>query len=171
MTARASLSDKFSLIWLVVRTIMGRGGGPSNPSAPTVDWQCTEHARLCSDSLRWITPPAAGWFFVNNFSSAPFTWREIRMCLQTNHTKAPPAGFGGAMRRSRAIAKKHAFLGVFLNGFLRPAKICIKMTPFFVHIEGLRPCLSKPSYGAPKWALMVRLMQKKRPKSRQKSLF
>ena len=41
----------------------------------------------------------------------------------------------------------------------------------FVHIEGLRPCLSKPSYGAPKWALMVRLMQNKRPKSRQKSLF
>ena len=30
----------------------------------------------------------------------------------------------------------------------------------FVHIEGLRSCLSKPSYGAPKWALMVRLMQK-----------
>ena len=27
----------------------------------------------------------------------------------------------------------------------------------FVHIEGLRSCLSKPSYGAPKWALMVRL--------------
>ena len=26
---------------------------------------------------------------------------------------APPARFGGAMRRSRAIAKKHAFLYVF----------------------------------------------------------
>ena len=51
----------------------------------------------------------------------------------------------------------------------RPAKI--SNDAIFVHIEGLRPCLSKPSYGAPKWALMVRLMQKKRPKSPQKSLF
>ena len=32
----------------------------------------------------------------------------------------------------------------------------------FVDIEGFRPCLSKPSYRAPKWALMVRLMQKER---------
>ena len=41
----------------------------------------------------------------------------------------------------------------------------------FLNIEGFRPCLSKPSYGALKWALMVRLIQKKRPKSPQKSLF
>ena len=34
----------------------------------------------------------------------------------------------------------------------------------FVNIEGFRPCLSKPSYGASQWALMVRLMQKERPK-------
>ena len=40
----------------------------------------------------------------------------------------------------------------------------------FVNIEGLRSCLSKPSYRAPKWALMVRLMQKERLKSPQKSL-
>ena len=40
----------------------------------------------------------------------------------------------------------------------------------FVDIEGFRPCLSKPSYRAPKWALMVRLMQKERLKSPQKSL-
>ena len=40
----------------------------------------------------------------------------------------------------------------------------------FVDIEGFRPCLSKPSYMAPKWALMVRLMQKERLKSPQKSL-
>ena len=39
----------------------------------------------------------------------------------------------------------------------------------FVHIEGFRPCLSKPSYRAPKWALMVHLMQKARLKSSQKS--
>ena len=119
---------------------------------------------LCID-----TPPAVLRFFVNNFISAPFTWRQIRMCLQTNHTKAPPAGFGGAMRRSHAIAKKHAFLDVFSCFFVFFQKY--QNDAIFVRIEGLRPCLSKPSYGAPKWALMVRLMQKKRPKSRQKSRF
>ena len=40
----------------------------------------------------------------------------------------------------------------------------------FVDIEGFRPCLSKPSYRAPKYALMVRLLQKERLKSPQKSL-
>ena len=40
----------------------------------------------------------------------------------------------------------------------------------FVNTEGLRPCLGKLSYRAPKWALMVRLMQKERLKSPQKSL-
>ena len=40
----------------------------------------------------------------------------------------------------------------------------------FVDIEGFRPCLSKPSYRAPKWALMVRLMQKERLKSPHKLL-
>ena len=39
----------------------------------------------------------------------------------------------------------------------------------FVNIEGFRPCLSKPSYRAPQWALTVRLLQKERPKSPQKS--
>ena len=72
--------------------------------------------------------------------------------------EAAPAGFGGAMRRSRAITKKHAFLYVFL----RAAKKILKKAPFFVNTEGMRPCLSKPSYGASQWALMVRLMQKKR---------
>ena len=37
-------------------------------------------------------------------------------------------------------------------------------------VFGHVPCLSKPSYRAPKWALMVRLMQKERLKSPQKSL-
>ena len=40
----------------------------------------------------------------------------------------------------------------------------------FVDIESVRPCFSKPSYRAPKWALMVRLMQKERHKSPEKSL-
>ena len=41
----------------------------------------------------------------------------------------------------------------------------------FVNIGGFRPCLSKPSYGAPQWALMVRRMQKERLKSPHESLF
>ena len=41
----------------------------------------------------------------------------------------------------------------------------------FVNTEGMRPCLSKLSYGAPKGALVVRLMQQERRKSPQKSIF
>ena len=69
------------------------------------------------------------------------------------------------MRRSRAITKKHAFLYVF---HVQPKH---QNGAIFVNIEGFRPCLSKPSYGASQWALMVRLMQKERPKSPHKSLF
>ena len=72
-----------------------------------------------------ITPQDAGWFFGDNFRSALFTWPKRRRRLQTNHTKPPPAGFGGAVRRSRAITKKGAFLCVFL----RAAKNT-KITPF-----------------------------------------
>ena len=68
------------------------------------------------------------------------------------------------MRRSRAITKKHAFLYVFHVQPKHPNGA------IFVNTEGFRPCLSKPSYRAPKWALMVRLMQKERLKSPQKSL-
>ena len=68
------------------------------------------------------------------------------------------------MRRSHAIKQKHAFLDVFS----RAAKIFFGV--IFVNTEGFRPCLSKPSYRAPKWALIVRLMQKERLKSPQKSL-
>ena len=59
------------------------------------------------------TPPAAIVFFGDNFRSALFAWAKTRRCLQTNHTKPTPAGFGGAVRRSRAITKKHAYLCVF----------------------------------------------------------
>ena len=51
------------------------------------------------------TPPCAGWFFGNNFRSAPFACTKRRAYLQTNNTKPPPAGFGGAVRRSRAITQ------------------------------------------------------------------
>jgi hypothetical protein len=53
------------------------------------------------------------WFFANNFRSALFTWGKRCGYLQTNHTKPPPAGFGGSMRQSRAIKKKHHFVYLF----------------------------------------------------------
>ena len=70
------------------------------------------------------------------------------------------------MRRSHAIKKK-----IYLFGrtfFSRAAKF--QNGAIFVNIEGFRPCLSKPSYRAPKWVLLARLMQKERLKSPQKSL-
>ena len=53
LTARASLSDKFSPLWLAVRTIVGNGVDQLIPGATTVDWQCTEHGLRWSDPLRW----------------------------------------------------------------------------------------------------------------------
>ena len=68
------------------------------------------------------------------------------------------------MRRRRAIAKKIPFVrfGECSQNHQDGA--------IFVNTEGLRPCLSKLSYGASIWALMACLMQKKRLKSPQKSL-
>ena len=73
------------------------------------------------------TPTAEMWVFGNNFRSALFTWGKRRRYLETNHAKPPPARFGGSMRRSRAIKKKHAFLYVFsraakINSSLRNKK-------------------------------------------------
>ena len=68
------------------------------------------------------------------------------------------------MRRSHATKKKPSFWGVFLRADKN------QNATIFVNTEGFRPCLSKPSYRAPKWALVVRLMQKERRKSPQKSL-
>ena len=125
--------------------------------------RCIDHGP--SQSKSGNTPPDAGLVFGNNFRSALFTWAKTRRCLQTNHTKPPPAGFGGAVRRSRAITKNMPFCAFF---YVQPK---YQNNAIFVNTEGFRPCLSKPSYRAPKWALMVRLMQKERPKSPQKSLF
>ena len=104
----------------------------------------------------------------------PCFHRNLILCrpiLEQNQTGLPdpnlkptPAWLGGWVRWRRAITKKHAFCAFFhvqpkhQNGYI------------FVDIEGFRPCLSKPSYRAPKWDLMVRLLQKERLKSPQKSL-
>ena len=123
-----------------------------------------KHAFLCVFWGAAITPHVEVYFFVNNFQT-----RTLVLAIRCNSHQlrlgiAPPTRLGGAMRQSHAIAKKHAFLYVFS----RAAKN--RNGTIFVNIEGLRPCLSKLSYRAPKWALMVRLMQKERLKSPQKSL-
>ena len=52
--ARASLSDKFSPMWLAVRAILSGGGGGDSRDTDTasIHWQCTEHGRPWSDPLR-----------------------------------------------------------------------------------------------------------------------
>ena len=90
------------------------------------------------------------------------------------------------MRSRHAITKKHALLYVF--NVLQPNTVVVKKQKagpfgaaalqgsdpngniFFVDMERFRPCLSKPSYRAPKRALLVRLMQKEGLKSPHKSL-
>ena len=71
-------------------------------------------------------------------------------------------------RLRRFITKKHACCTFF---HVQPQpKPKHQNGNIFVDIEGFRPCLSKLSYRAPKWALMVRLIQKERLKSPHKSL-
>ena len=100
------------------------------------------------------------------------TWRSEIADLKTS----PPGASLGALgegnpgwvwRCDAAISRckeKHAFFDVF---HVQPK---YQNDAIFVNTEGFRPCLSKPSYRAPKWALMVRLMQKERLKSPHKSL-
>ena len=66
------------------------------------------------------------------------------------------------MRWRHAITKKYAFCAF---SHVQPKH---QNGNILVDVEGFRPCLSKPSYRAPKLALMVRLMQKERLKSTQK---
>ena len=69
------------------------------------------------------------------------------------------------MRWRHAITKNI----LFVRFFTCSQNIKMVTRNIFVDIEGFRPCLSKPSYRAPKWALMVRLMLKERLNSPQKS--
>ena len=51
-----------------------------------------------------LSQPGGDWGFGNNFRSTLFTWGERRCYLQTNHTKPPPAGFGGLVVRCGDLA-------------------------------------------------------------------
>ena len=111
-------------------------------------------------------PPPVGPCFRRNFISCGVGSGQNQTGLPGPNPKPNPAWLGGWVRWRCALTKKHAFLCVFLH--VQPKKH--QNGAVFVDIEGFRPCLSKPSDGAPKWALMARLMQKERFKSPQKSL-
>ena len=83
--------------------------------------------------------------------------------LPDPNPKPTPAWLGGWVRWRCAITKKHTFLCVF---HVQPKH---QNGAVSADIEGFRTCFSKPSDGAPKWALLVRLRQKERLKSPQKS--
>ena len=117
---------------------------------------CEKGAIQSEPVTRKPTPPAVGPCFHRNFICRGFGSGQNQLWLTNPNPKPTPAWLGGGVRRPRAIAKKHALLDVFLNVFHVFSKY--QNDAIFVHIEGLRPCLSKPSYGAPNWALLVRLI-------------
>ena len=103
------------------------------------------------------------------------TWRSAIADLRTPPPRAPSGALGegnpGWVWRCDAAISRHKEKICLFGRFFSRAAQNIKMTPFsLIPKVFFRPCLSKPSYRAPKWALMVRLMQKERLKSPQKSL-
>ena len=103
------------------------------------------------------------------------TWRSAIADLKG----PPPGALSGALgegapgwvwRCDAAISRYHQKATCLFVRFSRAAKTH-QNGVIFVNIEGFRQCLSKPNYGAPQWALMVRLMQKERLESPHKPLF
>ena len=100
--------------------------------------------------------------------------RQPRLGLKGSPPGAPSSALGegkpGWVWRCDAAISRYKEKTCLFGRFFTCSQN-IKMTyAIFVNTEGFRPCLSQPSYMAPKWALMVRLMQKERLKSPQKSL-
>ena len=105
---------------------------------------------------------------------------RVRLVVDGELNTTPPTPFQCARGRHPRLGlavrcgdlalyrKKTCLFGRFFS-YVQPKKNQNDAT-IFVNIEGFRPCLSKLSYRAPKWALMIRLVQKERLKSPQKSL-
>ena len=105
------------------------------------------------------------------------TWRSAIADLKSPPPGAPSGALvegktGWVWRCDAAISRYHLKTCLFV----RFSPLFFHVQPkhpngaIFVNIEDFRPCLGKPSYGAPQWALMVCLMQKERLKSPHKSL-
>ena len=73
----------------------------------------TGREELCSHSIQNSTPPVEVYFFWNNFQTRKLVCKKRCKTHQLRLGIAHPTRLGGAMRRSHAIAKKHAFLYVF----------------------------------------------------------
>jgi len=101
------------------------------------------------------------------------------MALGDRRSETTTAGSALGCARGR-----HPRLGLAVRcGDLALSLFCVYFTIFFtctlqpkhqngaifVNTEGTRPCLGKPRYGAPQWALGVRLIQKERLKPTHKS--
>ena len=112
------------------------------------------------------TPPCAGWFSVITFVPR-YVHASNGVCIFRPTTRSRPR-LGLVVRcGDLALSQKKACL--FVRFFHVQSKH--QNDAIFVNIEGFRPCLSKPSYGASQWALMVHPIQKERPKSPKKALF
>ena len=59
-------------------------------------------------------------YCLNNLQTRKLLWTKLRGSHQPRLGLEPPAQFGGAMRRSGAIAKKHAFLYAFSRAAKTP---------------------------------------------------
>ena len=103
------------------------------------------------------TPPAVE-VYVFGSSTHPlrvFVWR-INRWVSSNQ---PGNGSPGWVWWFDAAIKRHKEKTCLFCAFVHVhSQNNIKNGAIFVNIDGLRPCLSKPSYGASQWALMVRLM-------------
>ena len=117
--------------------------------------------------LRLRTRQVADCFF-NELVLNAFPTRRIRKFA--SHARCEPTAssawwFDAAISRYK---KKRAFWNLERFFHMQPK---YQNDAIFVNIEGLRPCLIKPSCGATQWGLIIRLLQKERLKSPQKSLF
>ena len=102
------------------------------------------------------------------------TWRSAIADLRTPPPGAPSGALGegnpGWVWRCDAAISRYKEKICLFGRFFTCSQKYQNDAIFVNYTEGFRPCLSKPSYRALKWALMVRLMQKEWLKSPQKSL-
>ena len=179
---RAKITAKKRCSWSLRRSLscghlrwdlIGSTSSPRPSLSKKADWIPRERPATHRPQTRHLAKMAPlGPFDTPTTRMEIRTWRSAIADLRTQPPGAPSGALGAGTpgwvwRCDAAISRYHqknAFLYVF---HVQPKH---QKDAIFVNIEDFRPCLSKPSYRAPKWALMVRLMQKERLKSPQKSL-
>ena len=76
------------------RTLAARWRRAQDAEGAKSPCECSEEPRRRARFQDRETPPVVIRFFGNNFRSALFTCRRLRISLCLIHTKPPPAGFG-----------------------------------------------------------------------------